>query len=178
MKANRREFFFSMAALSVAPPLSLRKSALSLSVTTSATVEKFTDVEKEILGALCEQIVPTDEHPGAKELGSVHFIERALIEAHPEWMLIYKAGLKSTEVCSQELYQKSFTDLEFDQQTDYLKKMERGDLTALNWNGYDPAEFFSMIRDHTFQACYSHPKWGGNKDKLAWKMIGYEDWWV
>jgi len=27
-------------------------------------------------------------------------------------------------------------------------------------------------------ASYSHPKWGGNKDKLAWKMIGYEDWWV
>ena len=56
--------------------------------------------------------------------------------------------------------------------------MERGDLPFLNWNGYECTEFLAMVRDHTMQACYSHPKWGGNKDKLAWKMIGYEDWWT
>jgi hypothetical protein len=28
------------------------------------------------------------------------------------------------------------------------------------------------------QGAYSHPKYGGNRGKAAWDMIGYYDFWV
>ncbi len=146
MKIDRRNFVFSLAALAVAPPSVLVGEASPIQGD-SSNLEGLSAREKKILGLFCEQIVPVDDYPGARDLGAVVFIERALKEAHPEWILVYKSGLKSTEVCSQGIYNKSFTQITFDEQTEMLKRMERGDLPFLNWNGYDCTEFFAMVRD-------------------------------
>ncbi|UCF35590.1 MAG: gluconate 2-dehydrogenase subunit 3 family protein [Acidobacteriota bacterium] len=176
MKIDRRDFVFSLAALAVAPPAFLMGHTTQKDP--SATGDGLSDTEKKLLGDICEQLIPTDEFPGARELNVVEFIDRMLTEAHPDWIVVYRSGLKSTELCSQELHGKRFSELEWDQQTQFLTKMQRGDLPWLLWNGLECGEFFGMVLSHTMHGYYSHPKWGGNRDKLAWKMIGYDDWWV
>jgi gluconate 2-dehydrogenase gamma chain len=130
------------------------------------------------LGDICEQIIPADDFPGARELGVATFIERVLREAHPEWTTVYQAGLNSTEASSQKVFRESFAKLTSDQQFQLLQRMERGDLPSELWPSPSTEDFFSMVRSHTMQGFYSNPRWGGNRDKLAWKMIGFDDWWV
>jgi len=137
-----------------------------------------TDGETEILGHLCDQVIPPDDFPGGRDLGVAGFIDRLLKEVHPDWLVIYRSGLRSTDLSSQEVYGKRFPELDFSQQTELMKRMERGDLPRQKWFGFESSEFFYMVRDHTMQGYYSHPKWGGNRDKIAWKMIGYDDWWA
>ena len=175
MRLDRREFVFSLAALASAPPLSLSANAQP-----SSTVQEspLTEGEMEILTALCEQMVPKDEFPGARELGVGVFISRLLREAHPDWVTIYRSGLRSTEKSSLKLYKKSFIEIDFEQQKLLLERMAKGDLALVDWGAVPPEEFFSMVRSHSIQGFYSHPRWGGNRDKQAWAMIDYDDWWV
>lgn len=175
MRLDRREFVFSLAALASAPPLSLSANAQP-----SSTVQEgpLTEGEMEILTALCEQIVPKDEFPGARELGVGEFISRLLREAHPDWITIYHSGLRSTEQSSLKSYKKSFLEIDFEQRKLLLERMANGDLPLVDWGAVTPEEFFSMVSSHTMQGFYSHPRWGGNRDKKAWAMIDYDDWWV
>ena len=53
-----------------------------------------------------------------------------------------------------------------------------GNLLKTDWPSVAAKDFFRMIRDHTLQGAYSHPKYGGNRNKAAWDMIGYDDFWV
>lgn len=175
MQWDRREFVFSLAALALAPP---RRLLGSSNRNMQESAPALTPVEKELLGHICEQIVPTDEFPGARELGVVEFIDRVLKEAHPEWLEVYRAGLRSTDLTSRELHERSFSELTPDQQIELLQRMERTDLPPASWSAPAQSDFFSMVRSHTFQGYYSHPTWGGNRDKVSWKMIGYDDWWT
>lgn len=175
MRLDRREFVFSLTALASAPPLSLfaRKQDEG-----TAETGPLTDDEMETLTAICEQIIPEDDFPGARELGVGIFISRLLKEAHPDWISVYHSGLRSTDNSSLKHYKKPFTEIPFDQQTTLLQRMEQGDLELVDWGAVPPEEFFSMVRSHAVQGFYSHPRWGGNRDKKAWEMIGYDDWWV
>jgi len=163
---KRREFAYSLAALALAPPNILLRAGGGQ----QGSAKGLTDDEKKTLGEICERIVPKDEYPGAKELGVVVFIDRLLQEAHPEWISVYRAGLHSIDQSSREIHGAGFAELKAEQQTALLERMERGDPPA--------AEFFRMVRTHTMEGCYSHPKWGGNRDKAAWKMISYDDFWA
>ncbi len=169
---RRRDFVFSLAALAAAPPWTLRAGS------GGKDAKPLTAEEKEILGHIAERIVPEDEYPGARKLGAVEFIDRLLKEAHPDWIVVYRTGLKATDKNARRLYGKPFTGLAPDQQDELLRRMERGGFHIAEWDGIPSDEFFAMVRSHTMHGCYSHPKWGGNRDKTAWKMIGYDDWWA
>jgi hypothetical protein len=175
METSRRDFVYLFSALAFTPPAELLASQGKVA---QKPLASFSPQEKEDLGNLCEQIFPKDEFPGAKELGAVLFLENILSQAHPEWWSVYHAGLASTGKSAQRIYKRGFSQSSFEEQTTLLKQMERGDLPIEDWPEGQPSEFFNLIRDHTLQAMYSHPKYGGNKDKAAWKMIGYEDWWT
>ena len=174
MTLSRRGFIFLLSALPFAP-----KSGLAQSLSTSGDPNRlFDDVDRRLLGNLCEQIFPKDEFPGAIELGVPGFIERCLREGHADWTGIYRAGFRSTEASSRSVYAKEFPELSFDEQTRLLERMQTGDLLKTDWPSVSAKDFFRMFRDHTLQGAYSHPKYGGNRNKAAWDMIGYYDFWV
>lgn len=174
MRTNRREFVYSLAALATAPPRHLWGQQ-GASTATAASLNRDQMVT---LAELCEQIVPADDFPGAKELGVAQFIERTLKEAHPGWIQIYQAGLGALDASSRELYDIPFASLEEEQKTGLVGSLEKGELPPGPWTSPSQSDFFAMVRSHTMQGYYGHPKWGGNRDKSAWKMIGYDDWWV
>ncbi len=175
VKLNRREFVYSLSALSVAPPIALLASA---GRAIAATAPDLTEAEKRTLGDVCQQLIPADEYPGARESGVVNFIDRLLKEAHPDWIVVYQSGLKSTDLSSEDMHGGKFSELSSSQQIEVLKKMERGELSNQLWFSIPSGEFFSMVLSHTMQSFYGHPKWGGNRNKEAWKMIGYDDFWA
>ena len=65
---------------------------------------------------------------------------------------------------------KSFADLSSDQQDDLLKDVESG---KLQLPGFDGKTFFKMLLQNTKEGMFSDPIYGGNKDMVGWKMLGF-----
>jgi gluconate 2-dehydrogenase gamma chain len=168
---SRRQFVFSLGALAFVPPAELRPR-------NPVRTDSWTSSERAIVEALCEQIFPKDEFAGARELGIADFLEQTLMKAHPEWRAAYRAGLQSVETSCRELHKKGFLELAFEEQTRFMESMESARLPARFWPGPSAADYFSMLRAHTLQGVYSHPRYGGNRGRQAWKMIGYDDRWA
>ena len=145
----------------------------------------FTEREGSLVNAIVEQIIPTDEWPGAKDAGVANFIDKQLVGPYIRYQEKYRKGLAAIEVSCKLLYQKSFEELPWDRQTDYLKLMQGGKLaemlkkyksaqSGIIWaEGLDRI-FFGLIRDHTMQGYYGSPRHGGNINYVSYKMIGLD----
>lgn len=112
-----------------------------------------TSDEARWLDALCEQIVPADQDPGARDAGVVHYIDRQLAGPLKRFRAAYRDGLTELQRAKPD-----FLTLSFDEQTAYLKTIET-------------TPFFLMVVDHTMQGFYGDPKHGGNRGRASWKML-------
>jgi gluconate 2-dehydrogenase gamma chain len=52
----------------------------------------------------------------------------------------------------------------------YLSTLEKGDIDL---DGVPSNIFFDFLLQHTIEGFFSDPIYGGNKNKIAWKMIGF-----
>jgi gluconate 2-dehydrogenase gamma chain len=110
--------------------------------------------------ALCEQIIPSDhEGPGAREAGVIYFIDYVLSKTEPHLQPVFRKGLKQVAADSAP---KSFADLAPEQQIAIMKK-------------YESTEEFMTLRAYTIVGFLADPKYGGNRDELGWKYIGFEN---
>lgn len=135
----------------------------------------FTDEEARCLIALCEQIIPADEHGGgATEAGVIHYIDKQLTAVFHYDQVKYQRGLAGVQHSCLDLYGRRFETLEPDTQTTFLGKMEADDLPGDRWNSISPSGFFSLVVDHTMQGFYGAPRHGGNKDYMSYRMMGLE----
>jgi gluconate 2-dehydrogenase gamma chain len=125
------------------------------------------------LDAICAQIIPTDEDPGAREARVVRYIDRVLVRQQRYRQPVYTAGLEATDRTSVALGGRPFVELEFEEQTRVLKAIESGEVTAEHWPAVASPEFFQLVWLHTIEGFYGEPKYGGNADRVSWKMIGY-----
>jgi gluconate 2-dehydrogenase gamma chain len=121
--------------------------------------EQATEVE-----AMCAQIIPTDETAGAREARVVYFIDRALTTFDRDKQPAYTQGVADLQNKTREMFPGStkFSSLTSDQQVQLLTAMEKTD-------------FFEIVRVHTVLGFLSNPEYGGNHDKIGWKLIGFED---
>lgn len=127
--------------------------------------------EAQLLDALTEQIIPTDEWPGAKDAGVSNYIDKQLVGPLARFKIDYRKGLAAVQYSAYEKHQLSFESLEWDTQTRFLECMEAGKMEGEAWaDGFD-RHFFNLLRDHTMQGYYGSPKHGGNKDYISYKMI-------
>jgi hypothetical protein len=172
---TRRSFVFTLGMLASAPP-DLFSGALQDSPGGGRT--PLSGAERETLSAMCEEIFPRDEFPGARDLGVPSFIEKTLHAAHPDWSRLYQVGLAAVDRSCRERHGRALHEIPAEDRIRFLKDMEGGTLPPPAWKEVRPADFFGLVRDHTFKGAYSHPRYGGNRDKGAWKMIGYKDWWT
>lgn len=117
------------------------------------------------LAAVAEQIFPADETPGADEIGVVWFIDVLIGDAlgGGRW-----AGMRPMlEAGARALDDRSgtaadFSELPFAQQTEILRDIEN-------------EAFFQTMRFLTLGGVFAMPSRGGNRDKAAWALIGFED---
>lgn len=135
-------------------------SAASLHAAAVLNVE-----ERKLLDMLCEQIIPSDEFAGATDAGVVNYIELQLQGPLKRFEKYYHAGL-------QALAATEFATLDADRQTEFLRRMEKGEIRNPEWKLQSAGSFFQMVVDHSMQGFYGDPKHGGNKDAVSWKMLG------
>ena len=117
--------------------------------------------EGRTLEAICEQIIPTDQTPGAAWAGIVNFIDRQLMGPYRRQRVAYRNGLMEMDRASNGKFGKDFAALEAPQQTELLQ--------SLTDSG---RRFFSTVIAHTMQGYYGDPRHGGNRDAVSWRMLG------
>ena len=114
--------------------------------------------------AVAAQIIPTDDSPGAREAGVVYFIDRALATFLSQLAGDYRAQLAAFQTAfrAQHPAARSFASFPSEQQVEYLK-------------GVDQTPFFTTTRLLTLLGMFSLPEYGGNRNGVGWKLIGFED---
>ena len=114
------------------------------------------------MDAVCQTILPSDDLPGAKEAGVVAYIDRQLGSTYSRYATAYREGLAG-------LKNARFVDLSSEERARLLESAEAGKVAGV------PAAFVRMVIDHTMQGFFGDPKHGGNKGKVGWKMIGFNE---
>ncbi|HZF26998.1 MAG TPA: gluconate 2-dehydrogenase subunit 3 family protein [Steroidobacteraceae bacterium] len=121
-------------------------------------VDEAADVE-----AATAQIIPSGDTPGAREAHVVYFIDAAFAAFFAAQAEDFRKGLAEFRAgCQAANAGTAFAALDQGKQHAYLGSVE---LTP----------FFGWLRFLTVAGLLASPKYGGNKDGLGWKMIGFED---
>ena len=124
----------------------------------SGALKFFSPEQAKEVEAMAAQIIPSDDTPGAREAGVIRFIDRNLVEYETERQPDYIAGLGLLA----EKAGGRFADLDSARQIEVL-------------HGIEKTEFFGLVRRHTIMGFFSNPHYGGNLDKIGWKLIGFQD---
>jgi len=114
--------------------------------------------------AMAAQIIPTDDTPGAREAHAVYFIDRALFTFDRDKQEAYVQGLKDLQSKTLELFPKArrFSELTSEEEIQLLKSIEQ-------------TNFFELVRVHTIMGFLANPEYGGNYNRLGWKVIEFEE---
>jgi gluconate 2-dehydrogenase gamma chain len=150
--------------------------------------------EAAFIRAASARLIPADaQSPGGREADVTNFIDKALASPWGSGADMYASGpwqpgtpqqgyqLKFTPA---ELYRTAlaainqaltragtpFPQLSETQQDAYLTKLESG---AEDLGGVPSAVFFSMLLQNTLEGYLADPIYGGNKDMVGWKAIGF-----
>jgi gluconate 2-dehydrogenase gamma chain len=130
----------------------------------------FTVAEGATVTAIAEQIVPSDDAPGAHEAGVLFYIDGLLSGRYGGFYRErYQNGLKLVNEVSQKQFHRDFVSLNSSQQVSLLQTLESG-----SGAGEEGRRFFALIRQHTMEGYYGDPEHGGNRDTKSWQMIGFE----
>lgn len=131
----------------------------------------FNSAQAAIVEAVTDQIIPADQQPGAKWAGVVHYIDLALVGDLKDFRVAYSRGIHRLATLAQDFAGKAFAELDFAAQTNILERLEQDQTPiALALNG---AQFFELVRKHTLDGFFGDPKYGGNRDSVGWKILGF-----
>lgn len=171
-------------AQQTASSVPVREGYTFLTVTEAAFVEAFVDA-----------LVPADElTPSGSDLGLATFIDRQLSGAWGKGDRLYRqgpwkqgapgqgyqlpltpaeffrAGIDAVNRYSKETYGKEFDRLT---SADKQKVLEGLDKSTIMLDRLSGKQFFDAAYQATMEGLFGDPIYGGNKNKAAWKMIGY-----
>ena len=119
--------------------------------------------EAQEFRAIAARIIPTDETPGATEAGVIYFIDNVLADDREAEHEILRQGMRELQVAGARSFNTSyFHELEPEQQDQLLREIEE-------------SPFLGTIRFLTIAGMFSLPEYGGNRDKIGYQLIGFED---
>lgn len=172
MLQDRRGFLsFSsstFAALWLAGPADEVRAALahaSGAARTGAAWEFLTPEQAADVEAITSQILPSEPgSPGAREAGVVFFVDRGLATWAQDQREPFAKGLDelNAEVAKRWPGTARFAGLSGERQIELLKAREKTD-------------FFGIMRTVTMLGTFGNPSYGGNRENLGWKLIGFQD---
>ena len=123
--------------------------------------EFFTHDEARTLAAICDQIIPADDFPGASQAGVVNYIDRQLARFYRPQRDAYREGLKNAQELSRKCFGQPLEAVKAEHKLQAVLQMEK-----------EQVKFFEMVRRHTFEGYYGSPRHGGNRDAVSWRMLG------
>jgi gluconate 2-dehydrogenase gamma chain len=124
----------------------------------------FTPQQAADFDAFSAQIIPTDDTPGAREANVLHFTDYVLSSIDKDQQSDAKKALTALHEQATKTVPgaPSFAALTSAQQIEVMKAMEKTDA-------------FGVLRGFTLTGFFCDPSMGGNKDKVGWKLIGFQD---
>ncbi len=135
--------------------------------------------------AFAGQIIPTDETPGAREAGVVYFADYVLAVLNPEQQEDFRGALTALRAAAVKAQPRaaSFASLPAEDQIAVMKAMEKppgsadanNGLAAEMGTGGKDAAAFGSLRGMVLVGTFSDPSLHGNRDKIGWKLIGFDD---
>jgi len=151
--------------------------------------------EAAFIEAAVDRFIPADElTPSGTDCGVAVFIDRQLAGAwgsgdrtymQGPWQKgvstqgyqspltpaeFFRAGIAASNAHCRKTFNKDFDRLTSDQQNTVLQDMEQGRVT---FDTVSAQEFFNLLLAAAMQGFFADPMYGGNRDKAAWKMIGF-----
>jgi gluconate 2-dehydrogenase gamma chain len=184
------------AGLTPAVPLAQTKPAAPASGT--AEPESFlvlTASEAAFFSAAADSMIPADElSPSGTDCGVVTFIDRQLASAWGGGARMYRggpfrkgkpehgyqlsltpkeffsAGIVAANAWTRKTWARDFDALAPQDRIAALKALEEGKAQLTGING---KQLFEALLDIVMEGFFADPMYGGNKDKVAWKMVGF-----
>lgn len=143
--------------------LAAHEHARQAAANPNTKLEFFSPEDAAEIEAMAAQIIPGGDSPGAREAGVIYFMDRALTTFDRERQPAYKDGIALLRAHTRERFPATpaFSKLSPEQQIQLLTEIER-------------TEFFETVRLHTVMGFLCDPSYGGNRDQVGWKLIGFE----
>jgi gluconate 2-dehydrogenase gamma chain len=154
-----------------------------------------TPVEAAFIVAAVDTLIPPDElSPSGSDCGVAIFIDRQLGSAWGGGAKMYRsgpfhkgkpeqgyqlsltpreffaAGIAAANAWSVKQYGKEFDRLAPAQRVEALKAMEEG---KAEFQNFSARGFFNQLYGLTMAGFFADPIYGGNRDKVAWKLLGF-----
>ena len=108
--------------------------------------------------AIAARIIPTTDTPGATEAGVIHFFDQAFANEMCDALEPARAGL---DELNDSIGDRRFSELDETEQDAKLNEL-------------DGSRFFEVVRTMTIFGFFALSKYGGNKDNVAWQLIGFD----
>jgi gluconate 2-dehydrogenase gamma chain len=158
-----------------------------------------TPSEVATVEAIVDRLIPADHlSPGGKDSGCAVFIDRQLAGSFGNSSHLYnkgpfmpglptqgyqgeltpsgryRLGLKALEDHVRAANAgKTFAQLTPAEQDGILKDLEDGKITLKLAQGFSTRQFFELLLQNTMEGFFADPLYGGNRDMVSWKMIGF-----
>jgi gluconate 2-dehydrogenase alpha chain len=133
--------------------------------------------EAAIADAVFERMFPADAAgPGAREIGVVHYLDRALAGAYRDDIGVYRQGLTMLDRASQSRFGVGYAEAGATDQDALLRELEAG--TIAGWEVPAQQSFFDQLRAHLQEGLFGDPAYGGNRDKSGWRVLGHPGVWL
>jgi gluconate 2-dehydrogenase gamma chain len=154
-----------------------------------------TATEAAFFTAVADTMIPADElSPSGSDCGLVGFCDRQLASAWGGGTKMYRsgpfrkakpehgyqlaltpreffaAGIAATNAWTHKTHRKDFDRLAPKDREAALRAMQDG---KADLGDFQQKEFFDALLQLIMEGFFADPIYGGNKDKVAWKMIGY-----
>ncbi|HEY2527830.1 MAG TPA: gluconate 2-dehydrogenase subunit 3 family protein [Xanthobacteraceae bacterium] len=151
--------------------------------------------EHAFVVAAADTLIPADElSPSGSDCGVAIFIDRQLASAWGGGAKMYRSGpffkgkpeqgyqlpltpaeflltgIAAANEWSRKTYGHDFDRLSPDERVAALKAMESGKAEFANFSS---RAFFARLLAMTMQGFFADPAYGGNRDKISWKMLGF-----
>lgn len=155
----------------------------------------FTPQEGQTIEALVERLIPADHlSMSGKDAGCAEFIDRQLAGSYGSFERLYmqgpfvagtpeqgdqsplvpqqryRMGLAALDAHCRQTLQKPFADLSAEQKDKVLSGVESGDIA---FKEFDAKLFFAILLQNTMEGFFADPIYGGNRDMVSWKMLGF-----
>ncbi|KFE54458.1 gluconate 2-dehydrogenase subunit 3 family protein [Pseudomonas syringae] len=155
----------------------------------------FTADEAREVEAIVERLIPADDlSVSGKDAGCAVFIDRQLAGEYGTFDRLYmqgpfakgtamqgdqsplvpqqryRLGIAGLTAYCQKQSQKNFSALSNEERDKVLTDLENG---AIELQGIDAKLFFQQLLGNTMEGFFADPIYGGNRDMVSWKMIGF-----
>ncbi len=86
---------------------------------------------------------------------------------------VYRVGVSAVNRYSNSRFGKDFVELTEQQQDTIVGDLAEGRAEGFDHPALSAQAFFNNLRRHTAEGMFSDPLYGGNRDMVGWKLVGY-----